>query len=251
MILVAALSISLGTYFGGWRIIRTLGTKVIHLDPIHGFAAETARPAVIFTASHLGYPISTTHTITASIMGSGATGGLSAVKWGVAGNIVWAWVLTIPAAAGVAAGVYFLIHLVSVGSTPTFRPFERTRRVLATERSTMEEAMPTASPPAASGADRRSRPGWSRDERRAATHDFAAARSRADAAGQTVRALGRDSTSRAPHPAGAAVEACEVCGRTLLPASGPRDRFASSGPGVRSVCHRSAARSARRRESRL
>ena len=107
VILVAALSISLGTYFGGWRIIRTLGTKIIHLDPIHGFAAETASAGVIFTASHLGYPISTTHTITASIMGSGTTGGLSAVKWGVAGNIVWAWVLTIPAAAGVAAGVYF------------------------------------------------------------------------------------------------------------------------------------------------
>ncbi len=113
VILVAALSISLGTYIGGWRIIRTLGTRIIHLDPIHGFAAETASAGVIFTASHFGYPISTTHTITASIMGSGATGGLSAVKWGVAGNIVWAWVLTIPAAAAVAAGVYFLIHLVS------------------------------------------------------------------------------------------------------------------------------------------
>ena len=113
VILVAALSISLGTYIGGWRIIRTLGTRIIHLDPIHGFAAETASAGVIFTASHFGYPISTTHTITASIMGSGTTGGLSAVKWGVAGNIVWAWVLTIPAAAAVAAGVYFLIHLVS------------------------------------------------------------------------------------------------------------------------------------------
>jgi PiT family inorganic phosphate transporter len=113
VILVAALSISMGTYFGGWRIIRTLGTKIIHLDPIHGFAAETSAAAVIWTASVLGYPISTTQTITASIMGSGATGGLSAVKWGVAGNIVWAWVLTIPAAAGVAAGAYYLIHLVS------------------------------------------------------------------------------------------------------------------------------------------
>ncbi len=113
VILVAATSISLGTYVGGWRIIRTLGTKVIHLDPIHGFAAETSSAAVIWTASILGYPISTTHTITCSIMGSGATGGLSAVKWGVAGNIVWAWILTIPAAAGVAALAYFLIHLVS------------------------------------------------------------------------------------------------------------------------------------------
>jgi len=113
VIFTAAGSIALGTYFGGWRIIRTLGTKVIHLDPIHGFAAETTSAAVIWIASHLGYPISTTQTITASIMGSGATGGLSAVKWGVAGNIVWAWILTIPAAGLVAAGAYFLIHLVS------------------------------------------------------------------------------------------------------------------------------------------
>jgi PiT family inorganic phosphate transporter len=113
VILLAALSMAFGTYFGGRRIIHTLGTKVIHLDPIHGFAAETGSAAVIFTASHFGFPISTTQTITASIMGSGATGGLSAVKWGVAGNIAWAWVLTIPASAAVAAGAYFLIHLVS------------------------------------------------------------------------------------------------------------------------------------------
>jgi PiT family inorganic phosphate transporter len=112
VILSAALSMACGTYFGGWRIIRTLGTRIIHLDPIHGFAAETTSAAVIFTATHLGYPISTTQTITASIMGSGATGGLSAVKWGVAGNIVWAWILTIPAAGLVAAGAYFLIHLI-------------------------------------------------------------------------------------------------------------------------------------------
>ena len=111
VIFAAASSIALGTYFGGWRIIRTLGTKVIHLDPIHGFAAETTSAGVIWIASHLGYPISTTQTITASIMGSGATGGLSAVKWGVAGNIVWAWIFTIPAAGLVAAGVYFVIHL--------------------------------------------------------------------------------------------------------------------------------------------
>ncbi len=90
----------------------TLGTKVIHLDPIHGFAAETSSAAVICTATHFGYPISTTQTITASIMGAGATGGLSAVKWGVAGNIVWAWVLTIPAAGLVAAGAYALIALI-------------------------------------------------------------------------------------------------------------------------------------------
>ena len=113
VILAAASSIAFGTYFGGWRIIRTLGTRIIHLDPIHGFAAETCSAAVIWTASTLGYPISTTQTITASIMGAGATGGLSAVRWGVAGNIVWAWILTIPAAGLMAAGAYFLIHLVS------------------------------------------------------------------------------------------------------------------------------------------
>ncbi len=112
VILVAALSMAFGTYFGGWRIIRTLGSKVIHLDPIHGFAAETTSAAVIFTATHFGYPISTTQTITASIMGAGTTGGLSAVKWGVAGNILWAWVLTIPAAGLVAAGAYALITLI-------------------------------------------------------------------------------------------------------------------------------------------
>jgi inorganic phosphate transporter, PiT family len=112
VILISALSIALGTYFGGWRIIRTLGSKVIHLDPIHGFAAETSSAAVIWTASTLGYPISTTQTITASIMGAGTTGGLSAVKWGVAGNILWAWILTIPAAGLVAAGVYALINLI-------------------------------------------------------------------------------------------------------------------------------------------
>jgi PiT family inorganic phosphate transporter len=112
VIVIAALSISCGTYFGGWRIIRTLGTKVIHLDPIHGFAAETTSAAVIWTASVLGYPISTTQTITASIMGAGTTGGLSAVKWGVAGNIAWAWILTIPAAGLVAAGAYAVIHLI-------------------------------------------------------------------------------------------------------------------------------------------
>jgi inorganic phosphate transporter, PiT family len=106
VIVVAALSMAAGTYFGGWRIIHTLGNKVIKLDPIHGFAAETSAATVIFGAAHLGFPISTTQTITTSIMGSGATSGLRAVKWNVAGNIAWAWVLTLPAAAGMAALVY-------------------------------------------------------------------------------------------------------------------------------------------------
>jgi inorganic phosphate transporter, PiT family len=112
VIVVSAISMGLGTYFGGWRIIHTLGNKVIKLDPIHGFAAETSAAGVIFGAAHLGFPISTTQTITASIMGSGATSGLHAVKWNVAGNIAWAWVLTLPAAAAMAALMYLAIDAI-------------------------------------------------------------------------------------------------------------------------------------------
>jgi PiT family inorganic phosphate transporter len=112
VIVLAATAMALGTYFGGWRIIHTLGHKVIKLDPIHGFAAETSAATVIYGAAHLGFPISTTQTITASIMGAGATGGLSAVKWGVAGNIAWAWVLTLPAAAAVAGLAYLPLNAV-------------------------------------------------------------------------------------------------------------------------------------------
>jgi len=104
--ITCALAMALGTYSGGWRIIHTLGSKVIKLDPIHGFAAETAAASVIQLATHFGVPVSTTHTITASIMGVGSTQRLSAVRWGVAGNIVTAWVLTLPAAGLVAAGFY-------------------------------------------------------------------------------------------------------------------------------------------------
>jgi PiT family inorganic phosphate transporter len=103
---VCALAMAFGTYSGGWRIIHTLGSKVIKLDPIHGFAAETAAASVIQVATHFGIPVSTTHTITAAIMGVGSTQRLSAVRWGVAGNIVTAWVLTLPAAGLVAAGFY-------------------------------------------------------------------------------------------------------------------------------------------------
>jgi PiT family inorganic phosphate transporter len=102
--------LALGTWSGGWKIIGTLGRKIIHLDPPQGFAAETTASAVLFTASHFGLPISTTHTITSAIMGVGATKRLSAVRWGVAGNIVTAWVLTFPAAAAVAALVYLLVR---------------------------------------------------------------------------------------------------------------------------------------------
>jgi PiT family inorganic phosphate transporter len=108
----AALAISLGTYSGGWRIMRTLGRRVIELDPPRGFAAETTAAGVLYTTAFaFQAPISTTHTITSAIMGVGATKRLSAVRWGVAGNIVTAWVLTIPMSALMAAVCYWIAHL--------------------------------------------------------------------------------------------------------------------------------------------
>jgi PiT family inorganic phosphate transporter len=100
IIIVSALSISLGTAIGGWRVIRTLGMRVTTLRPVHGFAAQTAAASVIEAASHLGIPVSTTHCISSSIMGVGATRRLSAVRWGVAGNIVTAWIITFPICGG-------------------------------------------------------------------------------------------------------------------------------------------------------
>ncbi len=101
-------AMALGTLSGGWRIVHTLGARVTKLRPVGGFCAETAGAISLFTATHLGIPVSTTHTITGAIVGVGATSRLSAVRWGVAGRIVWAWVLTIPATAAVAAAVYYL-----------------------------------------------------------------------------------------------------------------------------------------------
>jgi PiT family inorganic phosphate transporter len=103
----AGVSIGAGTYVGGWRIMRTLGQRVIALEPASGFAAQTTAGATIYFATHFGYPLSTTHVISGAVMGAGSTKRLSAVRWGVAGNIVLAWVLTIPAAALVAAAVYW------------------------------------------------------------------------------------------------------------------------------------------------
>ncbi|MBL0172836.1 MAG: inorganic phosphate transporter [Gemmatimonadaceae bacterium] len=101
--------ISLGTLFGGWRIVHTMGTRITKLRPVGGFCAETAGALVILTATKFGIPVSTTHTITGAIVGVGATNRLSAVRWGLAGRIVWAWVLTIPAAATMAAIAYQLL----------------------------------------------------------------------------------------------------------------------------------------------
>jgi PiT family inorganic phosphate transporter len=105
-----ATMMALGTASGGWRIIRTMGHKIVKLRPIHGFAAETAAAAVLFTTAHFGIPVSTTHAISGSIMGVGASMNASAVRWGVAGNICVAWVLTIPCSFAIAAGVLKLIH---------------------------------------------------------------------------------------------------------------------------------------------
>lgn len=111
MVIVCAGALSAGTYAGGWRIMRTLGRKVIEVDPPKGFAAEATASIVLYTTAFIWHaPISTTHTITSAIMGSGATKRLSAVRWGVAGNILVAWVLTMPAAAAVAAVVYYIVH---------------------------------------------------------------------------------------------------------------------------------------------
>jgi inorganic phosphate transporter, PiT family len=101
--------IALGTMSGGWRIVKTMGTSITKLQPIGGFCAETAAAASIIGASLAGIPVSTTHTITGAIMGVGATKRLSAVRWGVAGNIIWAWILTIPITGILSAGVYYLL----------------------------------------------------------------------------------------------------------------------------------------------
>jgi PiT family inorganic phosphate transporter len=105
-----ATMMAMGTASGGWRIIRTMGHKIVKLRPIHGFAAETASALVLFTTAHFGIPVSTTHSITGSIMGVGASMNASAVRWGVAGNIFVAWILTIPCSFLIAAGVLKLIH---------------------------------------------------------------------------------------------------------------------------------------------
>jgi PiT family inorganic phosphate transporter len=113
IILSCHLAMGLGTAFGGWRIVKTMGMKITKLKPVGGFCAETSGAATLFMATHLGIPVSTTHTITGAIIGVGATTKLSGIKWGVAGRIVWAWLFTIPAAGLISAGCFYLIKLVS------------------------------------------------------------------------------------------------------------------------------------------
>jgi PiT family inorganic phosphate transporter len=111
IIIGANLAMGIGTYFGGWRIVHTMGAKITKLKPIGGFCAEAAGAITLFTTAAAGIPVSTTHTITGAIVGVGATQRLSAVRWGVAGRIVWAWILTIPASAAVAAALFWLIRV--------------------------------------------------------------------------------------------------------------------------------------------
>jgi len=110
VIFCSAGAISLGTYMGGWRVMRTLGRRIFSLSPVSGFSAQTVASGVMLSAASLGLPVSTTHVISTSIMGVGATRRLSAVRWGVAGNIVTAWILTIPAAATVAALMWAILN---------------------------------------------------------------------------------------------------------------------------------------------
>jgi PiT family inorganic phosphate transporter len=117
VVVSSATAIALGTYFGGWRIVNTMGSKIIKMDPPQGFAAQSAGAAVILSASHVGFPLSTTHVMSGAIMGAGAAKRLSAVRWGVAGNIVVAWILTLPCSAAVGALTYGVVQLFGTGST--------------------------------------------------------------------------------------------------------------------------------------
>ncbi len=149
VVVVAATAIALGTYAGGWRIIRTVGSRIINMDAAQGFAAQGAGAAVILASSHFGYPLSSTHVISGGVMGSGAAKRLSAVRWGVAGNIALAWVLTLPAAGIFGAAAYWvasafgdgalgplLITLVSVGLLARAVAGRRGRLAQAPQRET-------------------------------------------------------------------------------------------------------------------
>jgi inorganic phosphate transporter, PiT family len=116
IILGANVAIALGTYFGGWRIVHTMGSRITKLKPVGGFCAESAGAITLFATALAGIPVSTTHTITGAIVGVGATHRLSAVRWGVAARIVWAWLFTIPAAALVAALAFWLLRLIQPGA---------------------------------------------------------------------------------------------------------------------------------------
>ena len=117
VVISAATAIALGTYAGGWRIIRTMGSRIHKMDSAQGFAAQGGGAAVILASSHVGFPLSTTHTISGAVIGAGAAKRVSAVRWGVAGNIVAAWIITLPAAAGIGALTYGFTRIFGTGAT--------------------------------------------------------------------------------------------------------------------------------------
>jgi len=139
VIAASALAMAAGTYAGGWRIIKTLGQRIAKIDPAQGFAAQTACASILWGTAHFGFPVSTTHTISGSVLGAGAVRGFHAVRWGVAGNILVAWILTIPAAALVGAFmelvtrlpgghvIVFVLAILIAASAFLARHFERRR----------------------------------------------------------------------------------------------------------------------------
>ena len=115
VIVVAASALSFGTAVGGWRIMRTMGHRVVELEPVHGFAAETTAATVLLVTAHLGMPVSTTHVISSAIMGVGSARGPKGVRWGVARRILLAWIVTLPAAGSAAAIAWFVLHAIGFG----------------------------------------------------------------------------------------------------------------------------------------
>ncbi|MFH0792745.1 MAG: inorganic phosphate transporter [bacterium] len=115
IVLACHAAMAIGTAFGGWRIVKTMGMKITKLKPVGGFCAETAGAATLFMATHMGIPVSTTHTITGAIVGVGATRKLSGIKWGIAARIVWGWVLTVPLSALISAVCFWVIQALHVG----------------------------------------------------------------------------------------------------------------------------------------
>jgi len=152
VIVSAALAMGAGTYAGGWRIIKTLGTRIAKLDPPRGFAAQTSTATILWATAHWGFPVSTTHTISGSVLGAGATHRLNAVRWGVAGNILLAWVMTLPCAALV-GGVMEAVTRLPAGDAVVFAlaAFAASvaflGRSMQTRRLRMLEATPVAPPP--------------------------------------------------------------------------------------------------------
>ena len=208
VVVSAATAIALGTYAGGWRIIRTMGSRIIKMDPAQGFAAQGVGATVIMAASHVGFPLSTTHVISGAIMGTGAAKRVSAVRWGVAGNIVTAWVLTLPAAAAVGGLTYGVVWVLGVEGVGPIAVSAVLLAALARRRWAAPGGRPDAdggglsdrlrrrrasAPPGRLGLAARGR----RDQRAVLARDPTAARRRGDAR-RAGRGAAPPPTSRSP-----------------------------------------------------